>query len=144
MAAPIPVDILLSDLDTQWNSSNVAEPIFIEVTGANEPARFNLNRGDFIIGSPGSPAFLETPIGNWKYVRREYNIELAIHTKESRQRLYDIMAEVRRICHARRHSFTQFQRVQFQQFSEDITEQVNVWTGEISIQFVNEDVLAEI
>ena len=121
MAEPIPVDILLADLDSQWNASNVTEPIFIEVTGANEPARFNLNRGDFIIGSPGSPAFLETPIGNWKFVRREYNIELAIHTKDSRQRLYDIMAEIRRICHARRHSFTQFQRVQFQQFSEDIT-----------------------
>ena len=80
MPEPIPVDILLADLDSQWNSSNVTEPIFIEVTGANEPARFNLNRGDFVIGSPGSPAFLETPIGNWKYVRRQYNIELAIHT----------------------------------------------------------------
>ena len=100
MAEPIPVDILLADLDSQWNASNVVEPTFIEVTGANEPARFNLNTGDFIIGSPGSPAFLETPIGNWKYVRREYNIELAIHTKTSRQKLYDIMAEVRRICHA--------------------------------------------
>ena len=143
MAEPIPVDILLADLDSQWNSSNVTEPIFIEVTGANEPARFNLNRGDFVIGSPGSPAFLETPIGNWKYVRRQYNIELAIHTRSSRQRLYDIMAEIRRICHARRHSFTQFQRVQFQQFTEDIGDQVNVWMGNVTIQFVNEDVLAE-
>ena len=143
MPEPIPVDILLADLDSQWNSSNVTEPIFIEVTGANEPARFNLNRGDFVIGSPGSPAFLETPIGNWKYVRRQYNIELAIHTRSSRQRLYDIMAEIRRICHARRHSFTQFQRVQFQQFTEDIGDQVNVWMGNVTIQFVNEDVLAE-
>jgi len=143
MAEPIPVDILLADLDSQWNSGNVAEPFFIEVTGANEPARFNLNRGDYVIGSPGSPAFAETPIGNWKYVRREYNIELAIQTKDSRQRLYDLMAEIRRVCHARRHSFTQFQRIQFQQFSEEITEQVNVWVGNVTIQFVNEDVLAE-
>jgi len=144
MAEPIPVDILLADMDSQWNASNVVEPTFIEVTGANEPARFNLNRGDYVIGSPGSPAFLETPIGNWKFVSREYNIELVIHTQNGRQRLYDIMAEIRRLCHARRHSFTQFQRVQFQQFSEDITEQVNVWMGTVSIQFVNEDVLAEI
>ena len=143
MAEPIPVDILLADLDAQWNSSNVVEPIFIEVTGANEPSRFNLNRGDYVIGSPGSPAFLETPIGNWKYVRRQYNIELAIQTKDSRQRLYDLMAEIRRVCHARRHSFTQFQRIQFQQFSEEITEQVNVWMGNVTIQFVNEDILAE-
>ena len=35
MAEPIPVDILLTDLDSQWNASNVVEPIFIEVTGAN-------------------------------------------------------------------------------------------------------------
>ena len=143
MPEPIPVDILLTDLDSQWNSSNVVEPIFIEVTGADDPNRFNLNRGDFVIGSPGSPAVLETPIGNWKYVSREYNIELALHTRISRQRLYDIMAEIRRICHVRRHSFTQFQRVQFQQFTEEITEQVNVWTGNVTVQFVSENILAE-
>ena len=54
------------------------------------------------------------------------------------------MAEIRRICHARRHSHTAFQRVQFQQFTEDVTEEVNVWMGNVTIQFVNEDVLAEI
>ena len=144
MPEPIPVDILLTDLDSQWNASNVVEPNFIEATGANEPARYNLNVADYVIGRPGSPAFLETPIGNWKYVRRQYNIELELHTRNGRQRLYDMMAEIRRVCHARRHSFTQFQRVQFQQFTEETTDQTNVWMGNVVIQFVNEDVLAEI
>jgi hypothetical protein len=143
MPEPIPVSDLLSELNTQWNASNVAEPSYIEVMGANDPARYNLNTADYIVGRPGSPAFAETPIGNWKYVRREYNVELELLTRQSRQRLYDLMAEIRRICHNRRHDFVKFQRVQFQSFSEEVGEQANVWIGTVGIQFVNENVLAE-
>ena len=140
---PIPVPHAITELNTQWNSSNVAEPTFIEMMGATDPARYNLNTADHIIGRPGNPALVETPIGNWNYVRRQYNIELELLTRQSRQRLYDIMAEIRRICHSRRHSFTSFQRIQFLQFTEAVGENTNVWTGTIDIQFVNEDILAE-
>ena len=40
MPEPIPITTVLADLDGQWNGSNVAEPSFIEVNGANEPLRF--------------------------------------------------------------------------------------------------------
>ena len=53
------------------------------------------------------------------------------------------MAEIRRICHARRHSLTSFQRLQFNQFTEDVGENTNVWTGTVDIQLINEDILAE-
>ena len=59
MPEPLPVNVVLADLDAQWNPSNVTEPLFIEVTGANEPIRFDLNRADHVIGRAGSPAFVE-------------------------------------------------------------------------------------
>ena len=38
---------------------------------------------------------------------------------------------------------TNFQRLQFLNFNEEVTEQVNVWSGIVSLQAVNENVLAE-
>ena len=143
MAEPIAVTNVLSELDTQWNASNVTEPQIIEMNGASAPTRIDLNRGDVLIGQPSSPTVEENPLGNWKYVNRIYAVSLEITTKTSRQRLYDLMGEVRRICHARRHSMTNFQRLQFVAFNEAVDDQLNVWVGTIEIRLVNTNVLAE-
>ena len=142
---PIPVDAVMADLDSQWNASNVTEPIYITVNSAiTEPIRFDLNRGDYIIGRTGSPALEETPIGNLKYGDRAYNVDLEIYTLNSRQRLYNLMQEVRRITHARKSSLTNFQRQQFMNFSEEVSEQVNIWTGSVSIRLENNAVLLNV
>tara|TARA_R110002020_G_scaffold129310_2_gene289605 strand:- start:433 stop:867 length:435 start_codon:yes stop_codon:yes gene_type:complete len=143
MPEPLPVNTILTDLDAQWNASNVVEPFFIEVTGNNEPIRFDLNRGDHVIGRAGSPAFEEEPIGNWKYGNRTYSIELELYTRSGRQRLYDLMAEIRRLCHNRRHALTNFQRQQFMGFEEETQEHANVWMGTVEIELVNNAVLLE-
>ncbi len=144
MPEPLPIKDFLDELDAQWNASNVAEPKFIEVTGAtNDPLRFNLNVGDVVFGRAGDPAIEETPIGNWTYGNRVYNIGLEVYTKTSRQRLYDLVKEIRRVCHARMHSLTSFQRIQFEAFTESTQEQVNVWTGAITIKLENNAILLE-
>ena len=140
---PIAIDDVFTDLDGQWNASNVTKPTFVKVNAANEPLRFDLNTGDHLIGRIGSPSFVEQPIGNWKYGNRVYNIEVEIFTLNSRQRLFNLMQEIRRICHARMHSLTNFQRQQFLNFSEQTSEQVNIWTGTVAIQLVNNAVLLE-
>ena len=66
MPEPLPIKDFLDELDAQWNASNVAEPKFIEVTGASEPMRYNLNVNDQIIARPSGPALQEIPIGNRK------------------------------------------------------------------------------
>ena len=139
----LPVADVVSELDSQWNASNVTKPVLIEATGAGAPLRIDLNRGDHVIGYPSSPTLEETPVGNWKYVNRAYNVTVSIQTRVSRQRLYDLMAEVRRVCHARRHSLTNFQRMQFQSFNEGVGEQANVWVGDAAISLINEGILAE-
>tara|TARA_R110000824_G_C14761403_1_gene629849 strand:- start:95 stop:532 length:438 start_codon:yes stop_codon:yes gene_type:complete len=140
---PIPIDDVFTDLDSQWNASNVTKPSFIKVNAANQPIRFDLNVGDHLIGRTGSPAMEETPIGNWKYGNRTYNIEIELFTLSGRQRLFNLMQEIRRICHARIHSLTNFQRQQFTSFSEETGEQVNVWTGTVEIFLENNAVLLE-
>ena len=144
MAEPIAVTDILSELNTQWNASNVTKPQLVELNGPEGIFRIDLNRADYIIGQPGSPTMEETPIGNWKFVDRTYSVTLTVHTRDSRQRLYDLMREVRKICHVRRHEMTNFQRLQFLNFNEDTTEQANVWTGTVTVQMVNQNLLAEI
>ena len=143
MPEPLPITAVLVDLDAQWNASNVVEPFFIEVTGNDEPIRFDLNRGDHVIGRAGSPALEEEPIGNWKYGNRTYSVELELYTRSGRQRLYDLMAEIRRLCHNRRHDLASFQRQQFMGFDEETQEHANVWMGTVEIELVNNAVLLE-
>ena len=140
---PMPAKEIIDELNSQWNSSNVTEPNYIVVTGASEQIRYDLNKGDYIIARPWSPEIEEIPIGNHKYGNRIYAVDLELYTNNSRQRLYNLMREVRRICHARRHSLTNFQRFIFESFFEDIEDNVNVWSGSISIELVNEAVLLE-
>ena len=141
---PIAIDDVFTDLDSQWNASNVTKPTFIKVNAANQPLRFDLNVGDHLVGRIGTPSFVEQPIGNWKYGNRTYNIEIELFTLTSRQRLFNLMQEIRRICHARMHSLTNFQRQQFQTFNEETSDQANIWTGTVLIQLVNNAVLLEI
>ena len=144
MPEPMPVKEFIDELNSQWNASNVTKPQLIEVTGeTNDPLRFNLNVNDVLFGRAGDPAQEETPIGNWKYGNRLYRIELEIQTNANRQRLYDLVKEVRRICHARMHNLTNFQRIRFMSFSESTQEEVNVWKGSITIQLENNAILLE-
>ena len=144
MPEPLPVKEFVDDLDAQWNASNVTEPRFIEVTGStNDPLRYDLNVKDVVVARQGNPAFDEIPIGNWKYGNRLYNIELEIHTNNNRQRLYDIIREIRKLCHLRMHSLTNFQRIRFVSFQEMTQQQVNVWSGLVNVQLENSAILLE-
>ena len=138
---PMPADELLTDFNSQWDTNNVAKPNLVVVTGNGEPLRFDPNAGDAIVARNSS--FTETPIGNWTYGNREYTVDLEIWTLRERQRLFNLMQEIRRICHARMHSLTNFQRIQFINFNEMTSDTVNVWMGNSQIQLVNNDVLLE-
>ena len=151
MPEPLATKELITALNTGgtgWNASNVAKPTLIEATGtgfdnAADPIRFDLNKGDVLVSRAGSPAFEEIPIGNWNYGNKTYNVEVELYTRIDRQRLYDLMAEVRRFCHARMHCFDKFQRIQYRNFIEQTQEQANLWTGIVNIQFVNQTVVLE-
>ena len=145
---PMPANDVLNMLDTTWVYGKVAgttkKPGFIEVTGTGDPLRIDLNVNDQIVGKVGTPALEEQPIGNYKYGNRTYSVELEVYTLADRQRLYNIMREIRRIIHVKVHDLTNFQRIRFVSFSELTQEQVNLWVGVISIQLENREVLLEL
>jgi hypothetical protein len=142
---PIPVSLLKTEVSNQWDTDNVAAPTFIEVNVNAQSLRYDLNVKDALLFRAGTPSITEEPIGNrWEFVNRVYNVELELSTQVSRQRLYNMAQEVRRICYARRHSMTDFQRIQFEGFNELTQEQANIWVGTISIQLVNSAVQASI
>ena len=144
---PMPINEFFVDLEGQWTYSNVSgtskKPAFVEVTGASEPMRFDLNYNDHFVGRAGSPAIEEEPIGNWKYGNRTYNLEIEVFTLTSRQRLYDLSRELRRICHSRMHSLSNFQRQRFVNFQELTQEQANIWAGTITVTLENNAILLE-
>ena len=138
---PLPADDLLTEFNSQWNTSNVAKPNLVVVTGNGEPVRFDLNAGDAVVAR--NTAFSETPLGNWTYGNREYTVTLEIWTLRERQRLFNLMQEIRRICHSRMHNLNNFQRIQFMNFNEMTTDTLNVWMGNTQIALVNDAVLLE-
>ena len=150
MPEPLPAKKVTEEVNTYWDASGsgLTKPTLIEVEGTGtdstrDPLRYDLNKGDVITIRPGSPSFEETPIGNWTYGNRVYSVILEIFTREDRQRIYNIMAEIRRICHARMHSLTGFQRIQFQNFTEETNENVHIWQGSVNIQLINQMVSLE-
>lgn len=138
----IPIRSYLTDLETNYNPVNVDSslPRFIEATEDNEPIYFNLTAGDAIVGKAGLPTFEEVPIGNWKFVNRAFNIELEVYTNKNRQQLYNLVQEIRRLAYSTRHSSTDYQRVQFQQFNELPEGKTNMWHGTMRLKLTNDAV----
>ena len=134
---PVPVALLKTEVSAQWDTDNVAAPNFIEVNVSAQSLRYDLNVKDALLFRAGSPTIAEEPIGNWQFVNRVYNVELELSTQVSRQRLYNMVQEIRRICYSRRHSMSDFQRLQFEGFNEVTQNQANIWVGTVSIQLVN-------
>tara|TARA_Y100000310_G_scaffold268861_1_gene281735 strand:+ start:1598 stop:2041 length:444 start_codon:yes stop_codon:yes gene_type:complete len=145
MAEPIPSAEVKSLLDAQWDSGNVTEPTLIDVNdgAGGSQARFDLRNADHVFIVAESPVETEEPIGMWVYANRNLRVVCEIHTKVSRQRLYDIMAEIRRICHEQMHLMTNYQRIQYQTFNEYADMQMNVWAGRVTLELVNSAILME-
>jgi len=143
----IPTAVIKNMLDTEWNTQSglIPEPTFVDINDGSGGAqlRFDLNRGDFVFISSDMPSETEEPIGTWVYGNRTTRIVLEMHTKDSRQRLYNIKQEIRRIAHNQMHALDEFQRIQYVTFAEYIQDQMNLWSGRIILELVNNAILLE-
>ena len=128
-----------------------SKPQLLEANGigtdsSRDPLRFDLNQyTGVIVSRSGNPAMEEEPIGNWNYVNRIYNVELEVYTNESKEQLFNIVRELRRICHKNKQAApaSGFQRLQFVNFIPETESAVNVWFGTVNLQFVSLSVLME-
>jgi len=139
----MPSKVIKDMLDAQWNSSNVTEPEYIDVNDGTAPMRVDFKNQDYVIISSDSPTEEETPIGNWAYGSRTSRVLLELYSSNSRQRLYNLKQEIRRIIHNQMHALTSFQRIQYVNFIEMTDAAQKLWIGRISISLVSDAVLLE-
>lgn len=150
VAETLPASSIYEVLDEKWQeySGSIPKPRFFDVGGSGRTLRVDLDR---FLGSQGERDLVlirastleEVPIGNWTYGNRTSRIELEIYSKASRQRLYDVMQEIRRILHAHRHTVEGYQRVRFVTFTEFTEENFHLWIGQIAVEAVNSAILLE-
>ena len=139
----IPYNTVKDLIDQQWDFNKLTKPLLIVANEGVEPPRIELNNDDVVNITSGVPSEVEQPIGTWVYAHRTWKITVDLATKMSRERLWQIKDEIRRICHKNTHSIEGYQRIQYMQFSEMVDQQFNVWQGKIDIELVSNAVLRE-
>ena len=122
-------------LTAQWDSGNVTAPTFFDLNDATTPIRINLRTADYLVITLDRIQY--DPIGTWIYGHERTQIAIEVYTKDSRQRLYNLARETRRVCNDRIHSVTGYQRIQYQSFNEMIDTPQDLWIGRISIELLN-------
>ena len=133
--AAIPSTIISELLDDQWEVVNVAKPFILEVNAPLDAVlRFDLNRGDalFVRAEPATEQYRYH--NAQKYFTKTAAVVVEIHTKQTRQILYNLMEEIRRICEVNTHLLDDFQFMKFTNFTEYTDEELNVWKGVVKIQ----------
>jgi len=136
---PIPQNNIISQLSDNWvQYAEIPLPIFIEVN-FDEPnyPRLDLNKGDYIVVKQDVSGMNVRYRGNYQYYDRVFPLVLEITTRHSRQRLYDIMATIRRIAFTKKHDITNngYQLIRFGGFWESVTSEQKIWRGQIKITF---------
>ncbi|MFH1547228.1 MAG: hypothetical protein ABIC57_01960 [bacterium] len=151
VAEAVPVFSIYEALDKYWEeySGSIPKPRLFDIGRDGRTIRVNMEdflqtgHHDIIVMRPGTPTLEENPIGNWIYGNRTGQVVLEMYTKHSRQRLYDMVRETRRIMHLRMHSVEGYQRVQFKSFVELTDEPFSIHIARVTLELVNNAVLLE-
>ena len=145
---PIPTSLVKSMIDSNWDtqSGNIPEPTLVDLndgTGSST-IRLDLAKSDYVIINLGNPGENETYRDGWHYLDRINYVELRIHTKHSRQRLYNLKQEIRRIVHSKVHDINNYHIVRYRDFNELTQEEFGIWVGKISLSLENNRISMEI
>jgi hypothetical protein len=133
----IPSATIKSMLDTHWDTSILTKPTLVDINDSTVGVRVDFEATNAAVIGADAPVFTEAPIGTWVYADQTSRVIVELYTKTSRQSLYNLMREVRRVCHAEMHNETAYQRVQFLSFNELIETSQGVWVGRIIIELLN-------
>ena len=144
-AEPLPSTIIRDLITNNWNiQGGLTEiPQVIEVNTPTTNLEYDINVTDTIYVRVETPTETDDPIGNWTYTNRRTRVTLELYTNESRQRLYNMKQEIRRICNANTHSLTDYQRIWYQNFNELTQTNFQIWSGLVTIELLNSSILRE-
>lgn len=137
---PVPSEIIRDLLREKWqDSEQVPRPGIHVLNDTTHPGQGNLSREDFLIIEMVS--WDENQRGfTYEYKDMEIPVTLEIYTKVSRQRLYNLMAEARRIIYKYNRTLRPFQLIYWDGFAEDSDGLNNNWRGTCSIRITSEGV----
>ena len=107
-------------------------PQIVDVMGEGQTLRQDiLNKGDLLtIVVDGID---EQPIANYIFLNEYIDFSIDIHTRVSRQRLYDLINETRRIIHRYKHSFPNIQRMTFQSVVEGVSDSFGIYVARVAL-----------
>ncbi len=139
----IPGKVIQEMLENHWSDQEgqIPAPSIVDLNETGEDAiiRWDLqNSGDLIIVRLDNTGISENWRDSYKYADVRTSIELPIRTSISRQRLYDLMQEARRIVRAYKHNFSGFHLVKYLNFIEANQQQMNYWEGTARLQTIND------
>jgi len=134
----IPPKVVKEKIEEQWNDNEgmIPIPVLVDINETEEEtfARHNLQEGDIVIFRTDTAGVRETWRDAHKYADELVAIEIVLHTMISRQRLFDLMQEIRRIVRTYKHQFGNYHEAVYLSFVEITQQQLNVWQGIIRVQ----------
>lgn len=139
---PIPSLMIKQLLDTEWDETlqqKIPKPHIIDV---GENIRVDIKLGDsprdWIEVSLSNSGEREIWRGEWQYSDIVAEVQCKIETALSRQRLYDLMQQVRRIVRVNKHNRdflgSTFQVLRYTRFTENVAGKANTWEGTCFMQ----------
>lgn len=137
-AEPVPPEIVRDLLRYAWiEVSRLPQPeIHIKDDTTIPGEQMHLDRTDFIV--IGETGVVERQHGHtYEFKDADVTVPVEIHTKHSRQRLYDLMAEVRRIIYTYQRAIRPYQQLYYDRFDERSEGQHNYWQGVCTVRLTN-------
>lgn len=137
---PVPSEIIRDLLRQEWRSNEqIPRPEIHVLNDTDGPPQGNLARSDFLIVEMMS--WDENQRGfSYEYKDMEIPMTLSIYTKVSRQRLYNVMSEARRIIYKYNRTLRPFQLMYWDGFSEDSDGRNRNWEGTCTFRITSESV----
>jgi len=136
---PVAVEIFRDLLRDQWRTSiQLPQPEIHVLNDVEYPEQGHM-RSDWIIISMSS---MDEQQRGYRYEFKDFEIpiQFEIHTIQSRQRLYNLMAEVRRIIYKNHIVVRPYQMVYWDSFEEDSDGMHRYWKGMCNIRATSEGV----
>lgn len=138
---PVPSEIIRDLLKQEWqdHGEQTSLPEIHVLNDVTFPGQGNLRDKDWIIID--MVAWEESQRGfTYEFKDMEIPIILHIHTAKSRQRLYNVMAEVRRIIYKNNRTVQPFHLMYWDSFQEDSDGRNKNWQGDCNIRLTSQGV----
>jgi len=136
---PVPPEIIKNLIYTEWSSTLVPTPEVHVLNDTTYPEQGNLKLSDWVVIE--MEPMRESQRG-FTYELKDIEIPVIIqlHTMVDRQRLYNLMAEVRRIIYKNHIVTRPYQMIYWDSFEEDSDGLNRNWKGYCNIRLTSESV----